>query len=94
MTTYLMALVLYTTTGDFIQRPSEPMLAKTYAFDEKGELVMKNPITDDCYIHRQDSKTFKVFCRKEEEKQAEEVREVHIDPAGKKAYEEAMVILQ
>ena len=26
---------------------------------------MNNPVTDDCYFHREDSRSFKVFCRKE-----------------------------
>lgn len=53
--------------GEFIQRPSEPQIAESFYFDEKGDIRMKNPKSEDCYFHRQDSVTFKVFCRQKEE---------------------------
>ena len=65
MTTYLMALLIYTSGGNFIQSPAEPKIAESFYFDEKGDIKMNNPKTEDCYFHRQDSVTFKVFCKAE-----------------------------
>lgn len=77
MTTYLMALVLFTTSGTFIQSPAEPALAKSFYFDETGELQMREPLANDCYVYRQSSVTFKVFCRKEERAYEEAI--VHLE---------------
>lgn len=65
MTTYLMALLIFTSGGEFIQRPSEPKIAEGFYFDEKGDVRMKNPTSEDCYFYRQDSVTFRVFCRQD-----------------------------